>query len=405
MHMYVAESARNTPVKISCKNAVVGGGIAGVAAALSAARAGTNVVLIEREYALGGLATLGLITHYLPLCDGYGHQVTFGLAEELMRVSMSLDVEQDPFGAWREQLNQKNPEQAKRLICEFDPQVFAILVERLLVEAGVTILYGSGVCGVQKECGRISALLCESREGRWAVLADNIIDCSGDAVVCQCAGAETKLFQQKNILASWYATTRDGMYSIQPLGAADIPDEYKTEAQRQEDSKTKRRYSGVTTMELSSFILAAHEAILEDYLKKGTPSLQYRLATIPTIPEIRMTRKAVGVSTLNEDESAVFSDSIGLITNWKRRGPIYEVPFSCMCVPKFRNLLVAGRCISVSDTMWDVTRVIPPCAVTGEAAGLAAAIETDFSKICISSLQEKLHLRGIAIHKDELGIK
>lgn len=62
--------------------AVCGGGFAGISAALAAAREGKKVILFEREYVLGGLGTAGLITIYLPLCDGYGHQVSFGIAEE-----------------------------------------------------------------------------------------------------------------------------------------------------------------------------------------------------------------------------------------------------------------------------------------------------------------------------------
>ena len=62
--------------------AVCGGGFAGISAALAAARHGKRVVLFEKEYMLGGLGTAGLITIYLPLCDGYGHQVSFGIAED-----------------------------------------------------------------------------------------------------------------------------------------------------------------------------------------------------------------------------------------------------------------------------------------------------------------------------------
>ena len=78
-----------TPVAFGCDVAVAGGGVAGIAAALSAARAGAKVALIERGFTLGGLATAGLVTIYLPLCDGKGRQVSFSLAEELLRLSVS----------------------------------------------------------------------------------------------------------------------------------------------------------------------------------------------------------------------------------------------------------------------------------------------------------------------------
>ena len=84
---YVSE-ALQTPILAQCDVAVSGGGIAGIAAALSAARLGADVVLVEREYLLGGLATLGLIAIYLPLCDGCGRQVSRGICDELFWLSI-----------------------------------------------------------------------------------------------------------------------------------------------------------------------------------------------------------------------------------------------------------------------------------------------------------------------------
>ena len=73
--------------------AVCGGGFAGISAALAAAREGKKVILFEKEYMLGGLGTAGLVTIYLPLCDGFGHQVSFGIAEELLRLSITYGAE------------------------------------------------------------------------------------------------------------------------------------------------------------------------------------------------------------------------------------------------------------------------------------------------------------------------
>ena len=92
-----------TPRKYECDVCVCGGGIAGVAAALSAKRAGArDVILLERGFMLGGLATAGLVTIYLALCDGYGHQVCYGLAEELFMLSIEHVVEDRYPTAWLE---------------------------------------------------------------------------------------------------------------------------------------------------------------------------------------------------------------------------------------------------------------------------------------------------------------
>ena len=147
----------------------------------------------------------------------------------------------------------------------------------------------------------------------------------------------------------------------------------------------------------------SHEQILKTFLEEREKEPSYVLATIPTIPQIRMTRKIVGKYTLKYDEMHMrFEDSIGMVSNWKKRGPIWEVPFSTLCSFDVKNLFVAGRCTSVDQRLWDVMRVIPCCAVTGQAAGLAAAITDDVSKLNIAFLQEKLKNSGVVLHESEL---
>ena len=86
---------KEIPILDSCDVLVCGGGSGGISAALAAARLGKRVILLEKQYILGGLGTAGLVTIYLPLCDGVGHQVSFGLAEELLRLSISMGAEDE----------------------------------------------------------------------------------------------------------------------------------------------------------------------------------------------------------------------------------------------------------------------------------------------------------------------
>lgn len=393
---YFTEPARQTPILRKCDVAVVGGGIAGIAAALSAARAGAKTLLLEQQYVLGGLATLGLITKYLPLCDGYGQQVSFGIAEELLELSVQLEgkcVRQ----TWKENLHQQP---IPRLRCDYNPNLFALAAEQLLLENDVDIFYGAQVCDAVLTDGKIEALMVETRSGRSAVKAKSVVDASGDAVVCRVAGADTAVFAQQNILAAWYYTAEKGQLMLHPLGAADEPDRHKT---LKDLAMEQMRYPGVTGENLSRFTRDAHKALLEEYLAHGKPDADYELALIPGIPQIRMTRRIVGVTELDEpDRDIRYEDSIGMIGNWRRRGPIYEIPFSCLYGSKIGNLITAGRCISTTDTMWDQTRVIPACAVTGEAAGLAAAMTDSFKELPVSDLQKSLRDRGIPLHKNEL---
>ena len=94
-----------------------------------------------------------------------------------------------------------------------------------------------------------------------------------------------------------------------------------------------------------------------------------------------------------------FEDSIGMVSDWRRRGPVFEVPFGTLYNPNVKNLIMAGRCTSVDDELWDVMRVIPCCAVTGQAAGTAAAMSDDFTSLDVKTLQRKLEENGVVLHE------
>ena len=106
--VHILESAREIPVIGEYEAVVAGGGIAGIPAAAAAARNGARVLLIEREYALGGMATLGLVTIFLPLCDGRGNQLVAGLGEELLRLSILHGAELPPPEVWTRNASRRN---------------------------------------------------------------------------------------------------------------------------------------------------------------------------------------------------------------------------------------------------------------------------------------------------------
>jgi len=368
--------------------AVCGGGIAGISAALAARRMGKKVVLFEKEYVLGGLGTAGLIAIYLPLCDGMGHQISFGIAEELLRLSITYGAEADYPDNWLDGIGTKT-ENDKRYLVRYNPQVFAILAEKLLLKEGVDILYGSYVVDVKTENQKIKTLYVENKSGRTAYDVTAVVDATGDCDIAKFAGAPTDTFKQGNILAAWYYYSDKNGYNIRQLGAADVPDEEKTG--NEEKPIIERRFSGLDGKELSEMVCLTHQTILKDWLKKREENKKAALATIPTIPQIRMTRKLVGEYTLSHtEEHTYFDDSIGMVSNWKKRGPIYEVPFRTLYSREIKNLAVAGRCTSVNETLWDAMRVIPCCAVTGQAAGTAAAMCTDFTALNVRKLQKEL---------------
>ena len=117
--------------------AVCGGGFGGISAALAAARQGKKVVLFEKQYMLGGLGTAGLVTIYLPLCDGFGHQVSFGIAEELFRLSITHGAEARYPENWLDGIGSKG-ENDKRFEVQYNAQLFAILAEGTLLNFETT---------------------------------------------------------------------------------------------------------------------------------------------------------------------------------------------------------------------------------------------------------------------------
>ena len=380
--------------------AVCGGGFAGISAALAAAREGKSVILFEKEYMLGGLGTAGLVTIYLPLCDGIGHQVSFGIAEELLKLSITYGAEDKYPENWLDNIGTRT-EKDKRYEVQYNAQIFAILAEQLLTEHHVDILYGSYVIDVETENDRLSALHVQNKSGRQFYPVRSVVDATGDCDIAYFAGVPTDTFKQGNILAAWYYSSNPEGYRMQMVGVAEVPDEERTG--NEEQPLIKRRFSGLDGQEISEMVCLSHRQTLNHWLKLRETNHNAVISTIATIPQIRMTRKIVGEYELSHKEMhTYFADSIGMVSNWKKRGPVYEVPFRTLYNRKMKNLIVAGRCTSVNETLWDVMRVIPCCAVTGQAAGIAAAMTDDFSALNIPVLQQKLRENSVVIHEKDL---
>ena len=380
--------------------AVCGGGFAGISAALAAAREGKKVILFEKEYMLGGLGTAGLVTIYLPLCDGFGHQVSFGIAEELLKLSITYGAEDRYPENWLDHIGTRT-EKDKRYQVQYNAQVFAILAEQLLLETGVDILYGSYVVDVSTENSRITKLYVENKSGRTAYFVDAVVDATGDCDIAHFAGVPTALFEQGNILAAWYYYTNSSGYHLQKIGASDTPEEERTG--KEAKPLVNRRFTGLDGKELSEQVCLSHKTTLKHWLKIRETDKDAVISTIATIPQIRMTRKIIGEYELAHTElHTYFEDSIGMVSSWKKRGPVYEVPFRTLYNKKMKNLIVAGRCTSVNEALWELMRVIPCCAVTGQAAGTAAAMTDDFSTLNVSELQKKLQANGVVLHEKDI---
>lgn len=379
--------------------AVIGGGIAGISAALSASRLGKKVILAESSYILGGLATSGLVTIYLPLCDGYGHQVSFGIAEELLRLSISYGAEGDYPSAW---LNNDESSISKRktnrYITRFNPHVFAVLCEKLLLENGVDILFGAKMSELKKNsaCDKVISVSLLTNTDSYEIFANYYIDCTGDASLFYLFGTETVLPDHKNANAAWYYELSEGEYKLKQIGNCSYvysDSEYHS-------------ISGLDGVENTTEVILSHSKIIDDFLENGQVSRKHAIATLPTIPQIRMSRMIKGVCRLQKtDDKKFVPSSVGMFSSWLERGPVFELPIESLYCSSVNNLCTAGRCISVNgDDMWDITRVIPVCAVSGEAAGVLSAVYSDYNAEDIQKIQSILISRGVKLHLSEIGL-
>ena len=294
MKSTIFEPAREIPVAGHFDVIVAGGGFAGISAALSAKRAGANkVLLIEREYTLGGLATLGLVTIYLPLCDGNGRQVSFGIAEELLKLSISRGAEEELLPECWQKDASREERAKKRYRCQYNPAVFASLADQLLISEGIDILFGTTVCAAAMENGHIRALITENKNGRQAYIANSFVDATGDADICRMTGEATIDFKQGNVMAAWCYATKDGELSLRTLGFADRPDSEKPGGKTPEDD-TRERFTGRDAAELSRLMVLSRKWAVDAFLAEGDLTPGHSVVTLPTIPQIRMSRRLKG---------------------------------------------------------------------------------------------------------------
>lgn len=400
--MEIVQENLNTALVGAYDVAVCGGGVAGIAAALAAGRQGKKTLLLEKAFLLGGLATAGLVTFYLPLCDGFGRQISFGIAEELLRLSIRYGWEDKYPANWLEGAGSRT-EKDPRFEVRYNPQLFAIAAEQLLVENGVDILYGTYVTAVEKDGDRIKSLIVENKSGRTAYRVGSVVDATGDCDIASFAQVPTSQFQKGNNLAAWYYYANEHGYNLKLLGFAELTDEDKAKNKKIQAIECKR-ISGLDGKELSEAMIQSHRSTLNDFLNCRKKDQTYWPVTLTTTPQVRMTRKIDGEYMQSADEAHTeFPDSVGMVSNWRRRGPVYEVPFRTLYNKCVKNLIVAGRCTSVTEDLWDVMRVIPCCAVTGQAAGTAAAMTDDFSGLDVAVLQDALRKNGVMLHEKDLA--
>ena len=401
---FVEEATRLLPVVGDYDVVVAGGGMAGVAAAIAAARLGVRVCLIERYCALGGLATLGNVTMWLPLCDGKGNQVVAGLGEELLKLSVA-DLKQDYPTArfkrlpacWKPDAEQCNGRLITRYRVDFNPAAYMLALEELVVATGVDILYDTRVCDVLRDSRRVSHVIVENKSGRTALACRTLVDATGDADVCALAGEKT-VSLDSNVLSGWFYTLTDGELKLHQLSNRYSPYADKNEAEGP-------FFRGDDAVQVTHQLIHTRAEIRQRLaeLREQYPTSDPQLLMPATVACLRMTRRLDSGFALGEEHKHHwFEDTVGLTGDWRKPGPVYAIPFICLKGTENHNLLGAGRCVSVDNTAWDALRAIPPCVVTGEAAGTAAALaarntDGNLHALDYGALRDQLANQGVLL--------
>jgi hypothetical protein len=388
---HIAEPARQTPVTAQADVLVCGGGVAGAAAALCAARKGASVLLLERYGYLGGLATGGLVITVPPLDNGVCIEIRHELeAARSYRVCENLG-EGDP---------------GVDGLIAIDPEVLKYALVNLLLEAGVRLLLHTSVVQTLVEDNAVNGVIVENKAGRSAVLAKMIVDVTGDGDVAASAGAPCHLDAQlppitlmSNLIGvdSKRAIGQIGSWGkLRDLVAEGVRD-HRLEFELETRPKffapgvfaAELCYPGEVNLWSGSLFgvngldpdeLTKAEIVTREHTMRLLAFLRENLAGFEnarleyTAPQIgvRGTRRVVGRCSPTAREVVTGQVQDAVVKPYAGRR--MRVPYGSLVPQKIDNLLVAGRCLSAEPDALVQLRLIPVCFATGQAAGTAAAL-------------------------------
>lgn len=412
---------------------VAGGGPAGIAAALTAARNGASVHVIEAHSCFGGMGTAGQVPAFMQFSDGVNF-LAGGIGKEVLDALRSANGT-DPDGGFG-----------------IRAEVLKRVYDDLMTEADLTFTFHTQLVDVSVAGGSVHEAICAGKTGLFAIRAKVFIDCTGDGDVAAFAGAQyekgdaTGHMMPGTLCSIWagidWETVRSsglgtgnrriedafrdsvftledrhlpGMWRVgEKVGGGNVGHTFNVDG-TDEESLTEAYLWGRKS-------LTEYERYYKEYLK-GFENME--LVATGSLLGVRETRRIIGDYVLDVEDfkaRAIFDDEIGrysypvdihvarpdkesydtfreeIATLRLGKGESYGIPYRILTPVGLNNVLVAGRCVSTDRQMQASIRVMPGCYITGQAAGVAAALmterNTDSRGIDVPTLQTNLRDMG-----------
>ena len=399
------------PVRNECDVLVAGAGPAGIGAALTAARMGAKVTLVEYGGKLGGMWTLGLLS---PIFDNNKEGLNTELREKLMERK-----------AWGGLWN-----------LSFDPNEMTLLLNTLAIEAGVDVLLYPSACEPYMEDGNVRGVFIQNKSGRQVILAKTVIDCTGDGDIAARAGCPFELgragdggFQPMTMMfkiggvrpeypsgriLDWYTVLEKRMKGRYEEFMRDVPFNFPALVKLPREGEALvqwthvRGKSGCSGDELSQ---AAQDGLCQvehamKYLAEVKDFLgDVYLEELPAVIGVRETRHIIGEYYITDDDlksgksqpDSICHVNMGVDIHepFEKKqtnipNPGFDIPFRSLVPLKAENLLTAGRCISGSFIPHAAYRVTGDCLKTGEGAG-KMAVEAIRKGITVRELSKQFY--------------
>lgn len=410
---------------------VVGGGLTGVAAAVSAAREGCKVLLVEQSGCLGGAMSVNLVYPFMK------YWTKMPGTEEIKRLSDGI------FTEMRKRQERYIPPQNNT---RFNPDSFMLVLDEMCVEAGVEVLFHATLCGANVEGRQIKSVLLATKAGLMEVSAQSYIDATGDGDLLAFAGCEfqlgresdglcqpmTTIFRMSGVDVEGYKADRARVQALYKQCKADG----KIQNPREDilvffglgegiiHFNTTRivKLDPTDPFAVSRAEMEARKQVFEMYsfLKENCPAFaNASICSTAVSIGVRESRKLKGEHILNAQElkdCTRFEDAIALgnydidIHNpegagtshyYFADGDYYTIPYRSLVPRELDNLLVGGRCISATHEAQASIRIMPICATLGQAAGTAAAVAKQTGScvhdVDVAKVQALLRKNGAAI--------